>query len=471
MPLQRGGGKLPGKTLYSGRRRSVTRRSGFKVHDGATGGEYRVDEVDSVVLHAGEQVEVLFEFPPIPPATLAGFGCWFCATGQVEVVVTDNPATVAMTEYPARTVRTSYPYPNWNKIGGLWHVSDAWAKPRITVIFVAQTDGELAIFSPHCGTVMHKHLVDARPELMVNIHESSPESNFIEQAGTVAVTGPTTRGRVIPIVLKSCNRCARFLPINIENERCSLSFSNHCVAAHRRPCKHRGFGLLRPVQEGRGELRLEYGFQLECRYCKKFEVNAAHNPKRTAAQMKEDGARRRAFELLIEALVGGSEQLAYRHRTGRELPDEVLKRFKYRCFKCSKSLEHGWHLDHTRPLALLWPLDETATALCGDCNSAKRDRPPSEFYTAEEIDRLAGIVGLSPDTLRNPEPNPEILRQLLDRRDWFFEEFLTSDDMTRERDGKTAGELLVKALDKVLAAAGSEIRLTDELVRRRRRSR
>jgi hypothetical protein len=228
---------------------------------------------------------------------------------------------------------------------------------------------------------------------------------------------------------------------------------------------------LRAVQEGNPELTLEYGFQLECRYCKKFEVNAAHNPKRTAAQMKEDGARRRAFELLIEAMMGGSEQLAYRIRTGRELSDEVFERFGHRCFKCSRPLEDGWHLDHTRPLALLWPLDDTATALCGDCNSAKRDRPPIEFYTTDEIRRLGAIVGFSEDDLRNPAPNVAILKQLLDRREWFFDEFLTTDDMTMERDGKTAGELLVKALDKVLATAGIDVRLVDELNQRRRRQR
>ena len=32
---------------------------------------------------------------------------------------------------------------------------------------------------------------------------------------------------------------------------------------------------------------------------------------------------------------------------------------------------------------------------------------------------------------------------------WFFDEFLTTEEMTKERDGKVAGELLVKALHKV----------------------
>ena len=213
---------------------------------------------------AGDRVELTFDFPDIPPGALAGFGFWFCATGRVNVVVTDNPAVVAVTDYPAKVARTSFPYPNWNKLGGLWHVAETWAKSRLTVILGAETSGEDAIFNPHCGIVAHKHLVGAEPELMTNIHECSPEANFIERAGTVRIAGPTLQGTSIPIVRKSCNRCARFLPINTESERSSLSFGNHCVAAHRRRCKHRGFGILRPVQ-GRPELRLESGFQLECR--------------------------------------------------------------------------------------------------------------------------------------------------------------------------------------------------------------
>jgi len=40
------------------------------------------------------------------------------------------------------------------------------------------------------------------------------------------------------------------------------------------------------------------------------------------------------------------------------------------------------------------------------------------------------------------------------RLDWFFGEFLTKAEMAYERDGKVAGELVVKAIQKVIAAAG-----------------
>ena len=221
-------------------------------------------------------------------------------------------------------------------------------------------------------------------------------------------------------------------------------------------------------------LQLEYGFQLECRFCKKFVVNQPLNPMRTAAQMKEDGARRRAFELLLQALYGESEQLAYRHKTGRELTDVVWERFGGHCFNCGRGLasKKEMNLDHTRPLKLLWPLDGAATALCADCNNDKRDRPPSDFYTQRQIEGLAKITGLSVEELQNPYTNTEAVELLIDKLDWFFEEFLTTPEMKKEHDGKIAGEILVKALQKALdrCPEGAPINLEKEYDKRRRKT-
>lgn len=202
---------------------------------------------------------------------------------------------------------------------------------------------------------------------------------------------------------------------------------------------------------------LDYGFQLECRYCKKFEVNAAHNPKRTAAQMKEDGARRRAFELLLEGLYKGSPQLRYRAKTGRELADDVWKGFGGRCFKCGTPLAspRDMDLDHTRPLALLWPLDGGATALCPTDNSEKRDRPPVDYYSSDELKRLSDITGIPLADLRDPNPNLEAIERVGDRLDWFFNDFLQHEELQKVRDGKLTADLVVKALKKILAAVPS----------------
>ncbi len=467
MPRQHGGGKFPGKTKWSGRRRPTTRRSGFKAHEDSSGGEFKVVCVPTVPIGPRTPVIVSFALPRHSEKSVLAFGGWFAC---------DVPAQVAVEGGPIACTLTTHLWPNWNKVGSMWNAAGG-SHETVTVRFTAERAGRMALYDFACGIVNHRHLDDARTVLLSNMHQFSPEAHFVSTAGRVAITvagraAVPDEKHAVRLVVKSCNRCARFLPINTANERNHLSFSNHCVAAHRRPCSHTGFGLLRnPDTDER--LQLDYGFQLECRFCKKFEVNAAHNPKRTTAQMKEDAARRRGFELLIESLSGGTPQLRYRHETkGRELADDVLARSDGRCFNCGKPFPkgRGWHLDHTRPLALLWPLDVTATALCGDCNSEKRDRAPVDFYSPEKLADLAELTGIALDELRDPKPNMIIVDALLKRLEWFFNEFLASSDMVRQHDGKIVGELVVKALQKLLerCPGGAPIDLVAEFNRRRR---
>jgi hypothetical protein len=334
----------------------------------------------------------------------------------------------------------------------MWTSTDG--KPfKVTVTFHAAATADIALYDVGCGIVEHKHLDDARSELLTNMYQFSPEAHFYGKSGAVRKSIPSAKGAPVHLYRKSCNRCARFLPVNIDNELIHLSFSNHCKAEHRRPCSHTGFGKLTEVDSGE-KIHLEYGYQLECRFCKKFEVNAAHNPQRTAAQMKEDGARRRALELLLTELLGGSPQLKYRHDTGgRELADDIWNKFHRKCFNCGIALKsaRSMNLDHTRPLALLWPLDGTATCLCSSCNSEKRDRPPATFYRKPgQLDALATITGIPLAELRNPTPNLHAIRLLRSRLRWFFTDFCSRPDLTKERDGKIAVELLLKALQKTL---------------------
>ena len=368
-------GKLPGKTQYSGRRRPVTRKSGFSSHPDTTGGEFKVASVAPFVVSSQQSLVLRFVLPSHQIGDLVGFGVWFSAPPSVEVKLHGIGKR--------RYIITSPCQPDWSKVGSIWQ-SDGDID-TVSVAFVSHEDCRIAIWEPTCGTIGHKYLNEARPVLLKNMYQFAPEANFIELQGKITVNLSTYGNNPIDLYLKSCNRCARFLPINVSDERKHLSFSNHCVAEHRLPCKHTGFGRLTNVDQDVApkQLQLVHGYQLECRFCKKFEVNAAHNPQRTAAQMKEDAARRRAFELLLMELYGGSPQLLYRHRFGRELTDDIWEKFGRKCFNCEIALDapNKMHLDHTRPLALLWPLDETATCLCKDCNSLKRDRPPVQFYT------------------------------------------------------------------------------------------
>ena len=56
-------------------------------------------------------------------------------------------------------------------------------------------------------------------------------------------------------------------------------------------------------------------------------------------------------------------------------------------------------LDHTRPLAYLWPIDEHATCLCAEHNNEKKDKFPVDFYNGEQLGRLSEITGLSLEEL------------------------------------------------------------------------
>jgi hypothetical protein len=444
-----GGGKLPGKTLYANRRRAMTRSSGFSVHENTTGGEFWRHSEKAYQLQQGERVDVHFLIKGHQAEDLLGFGMWFWCSNGIKRELRDAPGNSTL---------SGFAEDSWNKVGSMWKATNA-EPVEIVFSLTANAAGNVAIYQPLCGRIRHKYLDDARNALMKNMYDFAPEAVFIdgEIEATVDIVAPGhSEDGVHELILKSCNRCGRFLPINIENERNHLSFTNHCVAAHRRPCKHSTFSSLRNEANKSDTIKLDYGYQLECRFCKKFEVNAAHNPQRSSGQMKEDGARRRAFELLLADLYKGTPQLLYRHKFHSELADDVWKNFGKCCFNCGTNLNtaRDMHLDHTRPLAFLWPLDETATALCGSCNSKKRDRAPSAFYVKPgQLLQLSNITKIPLTELESPSPNESAIVTLMERLDWFFDVFLMRPEMVKEREGKITGELVVKALQRVLASS------------------
>lgn len=441
------GNKLPGKTLISGRRRSTTRTSGFKSHPDSTGGELKIEEVESILIPKGESVLITFEIPDHNSGDIVAFGGWYSCNDKIKVEVSKGGFRNVINTEPEDN--------NWSKFGSMATSNTYTNVAQTRVKFTALENSYLALYELGCGVVEHKHLEWAKlenPVLLKNMYQFVPESNFYITEGDVSIelSFDLEKKSNIYIYLKSCNRCARFLPININNERHHLSFSNHCVAVHRRPCSHGGFGRLKNVETGQ-IIQLEYGYQLECRFCKKYEVNAAHNPQRTAAQMKEDSARRRSFELLLTAIFGKSPHLMYREKFGgRELADDIWVKFGKKCFNCPAKLNtpKDMHLDHTRPLALLWPLDETATCLCGQCNSMKRDRVPSEFYSLEKLVELSQITRVSLIDLQNPSPNLDAVSYLIKNLDWLFNSFCQRPELQKIRDGKLTSGLFLKALQK-----------------------
>ena len=376
------------------------------------------------------------------PGDRVGFGGWFLASESADVLVLGGPQQQTMSPHGID---------RWSKFGSQWANLGESIAPSLVI--EANEPSIIALYGLGAGRVSHYHYDAARPEILDNMWQFAPEANFYEDDTGVFTIAATDlkEGERVALWTKSCNRCGRYLPVNVPRERDTLSFSNHCVAEHRRPCTHAGFGRI--IQPGTtADRQLEYGFQLECRFCKKFEVNAPHNPQRTPSQMKEDAARRRAFELLLDNLYEGTPSLRYSQESGSDLAADVFQRFNGRCFKCNKTLrnEREMHLDHTRPLALLWPLDKYATALCAQHNSEKRDRLPIDYYSEDDIGRLAVVTELSFEELLDEHSNAEAIDLLHEHLDWFFDGFLESDDLQKVRDGKRAVDLLLKSLNKAI---------------------
>lgn len=440
--------KLPGKQEWSGRRRTTTRVSGYHSHKDATGGHYAVEGINECYrLEKGEKMSLIFDVNEA--SGWSGFGGYFWYQGEI---------SVSLSGLQKKTLKIA-PSGLWSKFGSMW---EGGKDTSIKVVFEAIEDSNICFYDHASGEIGHRHLDSARSNLLGNMHQFSPEAHFFTSDSNAPVIEGGQLHRVdgkIPIILKQCNRCARYLPINYDSynpdaERHHLAFTNHCIAKHRIPCTHGGFGLLKSRQ-GEDDIDLTYGFQLECRFCKKFEVNAAHNPQRTSAQMKEDGARRRHIELLLEHIYQGTPQLVYRSQYGSELTDDIWHKFDRKCFNCHKAIDNprDMHLDHTRPLMMLWPLDATATCLCGDCNIAKSGNPPSIFYSARQLKQLSSITGLSMVEMADEGPNEEVIDIIENDLDWLFEELLTTPQMQRIHDGKVAGEQLIKALVKPFSSS------------------
>lgn len=274
------------------------------------------------------------------------------------------------------------------------------------------------------------------------------------------------------VVLKSCNRCDRYLPINIENEVNTLGFSNHCKK--RAPCTHSGFNdyIIDNIDQIDENIIKEkpyitddyvktyYGHQLECRACKKFQVNVPLNPKRNSQQFREDSLRRRSLENLVNHLLDKNIiHIEFRKRTGKEFSEYIWEKFNKRCFKCNKKLLiDEMQLDHTMPIAYLYRLDESATCLCSEHNARKRDLFPVDFYSKEELYKLSKITGLDIDFLKTKQANPQIIELLLQNITWFFDEFLSQNKYQKVRSERLTADKIYYAIDKVIP---DEINLID----------
>jgi hypothetical protein len=187
------------------------------------------------------------------------------------------------------------------------------------------------------------------------------------------------------IEVKKCSYCGRLLPTG-PGQQGKLSFHKHNVKRS--------------------------GHQNECRACKKWRINDSFNPLRTVDQLNESSIITRERRLLLK-----EPEILQRikEREGRGLKSIVWERFNKRCFYCEKKLAlKEVELDHTRPLAYLWPIDEYATCLCSEHNNHKKDKFPVDFYSTEQLEKLAAITGLPLEALRTRsvcQPQLDIIRR------------------------------------------------------------
>jgi len=491
----------------SPKRRQTRQRSGFSVSGNKSGNEAILSRARSFNVESpGLDFEIQRSGCPLPEqfkrkSGLAGVGGYIKttkdATVELELIVHDALSHELLAR---QTNKVQAAKNKWIRFGIHAEVDDAGLYEAVdlkaTIKLTPHNKGPLKttqLFGVNIDTVVAfsdrdvRHLFDTKTNLYI------PEVYYLKQDSDFLVEPVAIYGKVSSIsageqvVLKACNRCERYLLIDVLDERQVLGFSNHCL--QRAPCQHGAFSrfvienaaltevdlrLRKSIVESSGNqvVKVHYGYQLECRSCKKFTVNAPLNPLRSATQHREDSLRRRAFEQLVMHLLERDWIFfTYREKMGEEFDTHIWEKFGRCCFNCGKSLatSHDMDLDHTLPLNYLWPLDETATCLCSTCNSQKHDRFPFEFYQdKKKLELLAELTGLSKDLVVGPQKpiNTEAVTRLKREIVWFFDEFLAHSDYQKVRDGKKAADLIVASLQRVFIESQVGWKLEDEYKRK-----
>ena len=160
------------------------------------------------------------------------------------------------------------------------------------------------------------------------------------------------------------------------------------------------------------------GRQGECRLCKTI-YNGIKNQSRVTDQHREAAQRRRLYKRLAG-------------ETGKIDSRAIFVKFDGMCFKCSRELRYtatgqkDFHLDHTLPARLLWPLStDNATLLCPICNNEKHDLWPSAFYDVPKLRTLARLTGYGYSLLSGPPcVNEAAVEEILADPDAFIDEWI-----------------------------------------------
>lgn len=466
------------------KRRLVRQKSGFKVNGDKAGSEcqilntkkYQISDKEIRILYGEKNIKL----PELFSEKIAIYGVGLYIRSDKDLIVHGDLRIVGKRKFIGDHYEKHIPPNLWTRIGfdltiGVDNLDNLYNVDIALSLLFKEKNTKIEIFGFQSGGV--SHFVNKK-DYKISFYEKTglykPEIYYLPFKDLI-IKKANYLG-VGHIIGKSCNRCGRFLPIDVDNVKSELNplgFSNHCKK--RSPCVHNAFSRFyienyseiknlpahlkeRIVDvDGKKYLKVHYGFQLECRSCKKFEVNAPLNPLRNKAQHHEDGARRRAIERMIIELTGNDVIKNFRVKNKQEFQEYIWEKFDRKCFACDKPLlkSSDMDIDHTLPLVYLWPLNETATCLCKTCNSLKHDSFPGEFalYSLDKLKRLSKLTGIPFRVMSSKKriANDKVIRVLIGNITWLFDDFLSRKEYQKVKEGKMVADLIYKALQKVLA--------------------
>lgn len=303
--------------------------------------------------------------------------------------------------------RTVYSYSQsinvlWNRIGFCFPCSTQYNTAKVILTFECDQIYTWGITS---GTIDLEHyevldgLSDEEICSALNLPHLMPEALYLPHDSIIIMPNETLSSKYISstketfIPLKKCSYCQRHLPTG--DTIASSAFHRHKAKVT--------------------------GFQNECRSCKKWRINDYFNPDRSSDKLNESSIITRERKILLrepEQIIELKDR-----ETGEGLKSQVWKRFGKKCFNCGEPLLlKEVQLDHTRPLAYLWPIDQYATCLCSTCNNNKHDSFPIDYYQSKEkLHELSSITGLDYDKLILKDVCEEQLQRILNDIVYFAE--------------------------------------------------
>ena len=354
-----------------------TRRDYQELHE-------RISQKLSFKAKSRSHEEIVFR--PVPAGEVAtqftGFGGYIYPASDCDVTV------VLATRTQSGTATFHLSKKVWNRFG---HCISFQAGSNTRISLRVSPPVQFSIWGLDGGPVRLPPSVSEQKVTPsdLNVNSLTPETLYYQHTDVMTLeldedsSDRLLLAQGVPIQLKKCSYCGRFLPVDPERLG-ALAFHKH----NAKRTNH----------------------QNECRACKKWKINDSFNPLRTPDQFNESSliARERSLFLREPQIVREIKE-----RTGAGLKSQVWKRFGKKCFYCGKPLAlRDVQLDHTRPFAYLWPIDIHATCLCAEHNNLKKDKFPVDFYSTEQLKKLSSICGLSLKKLAKKEVNPRELKRV-----------------------------------------------------------